>query len=42
LLHVNLTIKMVDPTAGNPGAGRALSPGDNESFSIRVWEMDLK
>jgi hypothetical protein len=24
---------MVDPTAGDPGAGRALSPGGNESFS---------
>jgi hypothetical protein len=25
---------MVDPAAGDPGAGRALSPGGNGSFSL--------
>jgi hypothetical protein len=34
LLHANLTIKMVDPMAEDPGAGSALSPGGNESFSF--------
>jgi hypothetical protein len=32
LLHANLTVKMVDPTAGDPGAGESDPPGDAQQF----------
>ena len=39
MLHANLTVKMVDPTAGDPGAGESDPPGDAQQFpkkNIRV------
>ena len=32
MLHVNLTVQIVDPTAGNPGAGESDPPGDAQQF----------
>jgi hypothetical protein len=32
LLHANLTVKMVDPTAGDPEVGESDPPGDAKQF----------
>jgi hypothetical protein len=36
LLHANLTVKMVDPTAGDPGAGESDPPGDAQQFPFLI------
>jgi hypothetical protein len=35
LLHANLTVHDVDPTAGDPGAGESNPPGDAQHFPMK-------
>jgi hypothetical protein len=36
LLHANLTVYDVDPTAGDPGAGESYPPGDAQHCPLRI------
>lgn len=41
LLHANLTVKMVDPTAGDPGAGESDPPGDAQHFPFTIGNLTV-